>query len=281
MKSGEEIMTKKRTVFFISDGTGITAENLGKSLLTQFEQIPFEEVTVPYVDNVEKARQVVERINQTYEKEGLRPILFSTLANNELHKILATSQGLLLDFFQNYIEQLENELKITASHSIGKAHALDSSAYNTRIEAMNYALGNDDGLNTHNYNKADIILVGVSRSAKTPTCLYMALQYGIYAANYPFTEEDLDHLGLPSFLLPIKDRLFGLTIDAHRLHTIRTERRPNSRYASLDQCQKEVRMVENLFKKENIPYISTTSRSIEEIATIIINNKNLKRRLAK
>lgn len=274
-------MNTKRTVFFISDGTGITAENLGKSLLTQFEQVQIEEITVPYVDSVEKVQKLVEQINQVYQQDQCRPLVFSTLANSDLHKILANSQGLLLDFFQTYVEQLETELKTTASHSIGKAHALDDSAYSMRIEAMNYALGNDDGLNVHNYHKADVILIGVSRCAKTPTCLYLALQFGIYAANYPFTEEDIEHLDLPKFLQPLRDKLFGLTIDPYRLHHIRSERRPNSRYASLAQCEKEVHAVEDLFKKENIPFISSTSRSIEEISTTIINAKGLKRRLLK
>lgn len=270
-----------RTVFFISDGTGITVENIGKSLLTQFEEIPFIEVTIPYIDSLEKAEQAVQQINAAYENDQQKPLIFTTLVNEDIHKVIASSKGLLIDMFQSHITKLEEELNTQASHRIGKAHALDDSVYSRRIEAMNFALANDDGVNTHNYEMADVILCGVSRCAKTPTCLYLALQFGIYAANYPFTEEDIFHLSIPSFLKSVKHKLFGLTIDPKRLQAIRSERRPNSRYSSLEQCEKEVKEVEQFFKCENIPFISTTTRSIEEISATIINTKGLKRRLLK
>lgn len=272
---------KKRTVFFISDGTGITAEALGHSLLTQFEHIQFEEIIIPYVDTREKAERAVKQINEINQNNGCRPLIFSTLASLEIYQTMASSQGLLLDFFKTFIDPLEIELGTKSSHSIGKAHALDDGTYTTRIEAMNFALSNDDGANIHNYNRADVILLGVSRCAKTPTCLYLALQFGIFAANYPFTEEDIDDLHLPAFLHDFRHKLFGLTIDPHRLHAIRHERQPNSRYASLKQCENEVRAIELLYRRHKIPFTSTTSRSIEEISSTIINTKNLKRRLLK
>lgn len=270
----------KRTVFFISDGTGITAETLGHSLLTQFSHIEFDFVTIPYVDNAEKANAVIKQINEAAKKTHFRPLIFATLINPEIRKIITTCDGLLLDFFNTFINPLETELKTQSSPSVGRTHGLvDYTAYNTRIDAVNYALSHDDGVSTKNYNHADLILIGVSRSGKTPTCLYLALQFGIFVANYPFTEDDMTVLKLPDFLAQNRHKLFGLTIDKHRLHDIRSERRANSNYASLKQCEYEIEKVEALFQKEKIPFLSTTTRSIEEIATTILATTGVKRRL--
>lgn len=270
----------KRTVFFVSDGTGITAETLGHSLLTQFEQIQFEKITVPYVDTPQKAQAVIDRIDQTATQDGTRPLIFATLINPEIRALIATSKGLLFDFFNAFLDPLETELNSRSSHSIGRMHGVvDYNAYMTRINAVNYTLSHDDGLSTQNYGKADLILVAISRCGKTPTCLYLAMQFGIYAANYPFTEEDLENLNLPPILQQHRSKLFGLTIDPSRLHAVRQQRRPHSVYASLEQCQFEVKKVEKLFQRENIPYLSSTARSIEEIASSILVTMGIKRRL--
>lgn len=269
----------KRTVFFISDGTGITAETLGHSLLTQFADIPFEKITVPYIDTPTKAEETVLQINHTAE-HGLKPLIFATLVNPEIRTILAKSKGLLFDFFKTFLDPLEAELQTRSSHSIGRMHGMvDYNAYMTRINAVNYALSHDDGLSTQNYSKADLILMGVSRCGKTPTCLYLALQFGLYAANYPFTEEDMGNPGLPQALTAYRAKIFGLTIEPERLHKIREERRPNSRYSSTVQCHDEIKKMEALLIKEKIPYLNTTTRSIEEIATSILAKLNIKRRL--
>lgn len=270
----------KRTAFFISDGTGITAETLGHSLLTQFEHVHFEKVTVPYVDTIAKALTVIDRINQTAIQDGARPIIFATLVDQEIRELISTSQALLLDFFNTFLNPLEVELNTKSSHNVGRMHGLvDYDAYMMRINAVNYTLSHDDGIGTQNYRAADIILIGVSRCGKTPTCLYMALQFGVYAANYPFAEEDMENLQLPSFLEDHRSKLFGLTIDPKRLSLIRNERRANSRYASFEQCQLEVRKVEELFRNEKIAYLSSTTRSIEEIAATILATREFKRRL--
>lgn len=270
----------KRTVFFISDGTGITAETLGHSLLTQFENLAFEKITIPYIDTLIKANEIVSRINQTAERDQIKPLIFATLANPEIREIIGNSQGLLLDFFKTFLAPLEAELKTTSSHNIGRMHGLiDHTAYTTRINAVNYTLSHDDGLSAQNYDKADLILIGVSRCGKTPTCLYLALQFGTFAANYPFTEDDMAELKLPNALQKYKSKLFGLTIEPERLHAIRQERRPDSRYASLAQCELEVKKVEQLLQSEQIPYLSTTARSIEEIATSVLATMGIKRRL--
>lgn len=270
----------KRTVFFISDGTGITAETLGHTLLTQFDKVEFEHTIIPYVNTVKKAHAAVKKINLIAENDGTRPIVFSTLVNPKIRSVIATSNGLLLDFFKTFMDSLEQELKIQPTPHVGHMHGLvDYKAYMMRIEAVDYSLNHDDGLRSQNYDQADLILIGVSRCGKTPTSLYLALQHGLFVANYPFTEDDLNHLKLPDCLKPYHAKLFGLIIDPMRLHLIRQERRPNSRYASLAQCKFEVREVENFYQHEKIPYLSSTTRSIEEMASSILATLGLKRRL--
>ncbi len=261
----------KRNVFFISDGTGITASHLGNSLLTQFEGIEFDQYTIPYVDTIDKAHKVAERINNAYQRDGYKPLIFATIVNPEVHQILSRCDGVLLDFFQTFIGPLETELHQESSHTIGRTHGVKNyNQYMLRINAVNFALASDDGVNHKAYDQADVILVGVSRCGKTPTCLYLALHHGLYAANYPFTIEDMGAIALPKFLRPHKPKLFGLTIEPERLQQIRQERRPNSDYASLNRCQKEVKEVENLLRQEQIPFVNTTTRSIEEIAAEIV-----------
>jgi len=272
-------MTRKRTVFFISDRTGITAETLGHSLLTQFE-VELEQVTLPFVDNPERARLALRHIEDANRASGERSIVFSTVIDGEVRAILRSADAVMFDFFETFIEPLEQELKMPSSHMVGRSHGMvDNTMYDVRIDAMNYALNHDDGVTTHHYSQADVILVGVSRTGKTPACIYLALQYGVYAANYPLTEEDLVRPGLPRLLEPHRAKLYGLTIKPERLERIRGQRRPNSRYASLRQCQYEIARAETMFRREKIPYINTTSMSIEEIATTILHDRKLKRRL--
>ena len=270
----------KRTAFFISDGTGITAETLGQSLLAQFENIQFTKLLRPYVDTVEKARDMVQQINAAAEKDAARPIIFDTVVNDEIRRELAKSQGYMIDIFSTFLAPLEQELGDGSSYSVGKTHSIQHNThYKDRIDAVHYAMDNDDGARTHHYAQADIILVGVSRCGKTPSCLYMALQYGIRAANYPLTEDDMERLQLPKALKEHKHKLFGLTFGPARLQGIRNDRRPNSRYSSFAQCEFEVREVENLFRKENIPYINSTHFSVEEISAKILMQMGIERRL--
>lgn len=270
----------KRKVFFVSDRTGITSEMFGQSLLSQFEQIEFDENTLPYVDSQKKAEQAVAEIEKAHQQTQLRPIVFDTIVQPEIRKVIQQSSALVLDFFHTFIGPLETELGVSSSFRVGKTHSLaNSEAYDSRIAAVNFALNNDDGASTIHYDQADIILVGVSRCGKTPTSLYMAMQFGIKAANYPFTEDDMEKLVLPISLKKHKHKIFGLTINPNRLHEIRTERRANSRYASLKQCQFEVREVESLYRKEKIKHLNTTTRSIEELATKILAATGIKRKV--
>jgi len=269
-----------RTVFFVSDQTGVTVEMLGNSMLTQFDGVPFNRITVPFVDSVDKAREVAATIDDIADREGHRPIVFASLVQDEVREPLLECKGVVLDFFEAFLGPLETELATKSSHALGRAHGMsDSEGYNLRIEATNYAMAADDGHGTERYDQADIILIGVSRTGKTPTCLYLALQYGVFAANYPLAEDDLEASGLPRSLAAYRDKLYGLTIVPKRLRQIRLERRSMGRYATMQQVNYEIRAAEALFKRFAVPCIDTTSSSIEEIASTILNDTGIERRV--
>lgn len=270
----------KRAVFFLSDRTGITVEMMGQSLLTQFESVEFEQTNLPFIDTVEKAQAAVEQINTAAKEFDSKPLVFSTLIDEEVRNIIAQSEGVLFDMFNTFTPLLEKELGITSSHTMGRTHGMGIySSYKARIDALNFALNNDDGSSLKHFPKADIILLGVSRSGKTPTCLYLALQYGILAANYPLVDDDLESTKLPKVLEPYRQKLFGLTIAPERLEQIRTERRSGGSYSSAKQCQFEVNAVERIYKAQQIPFLDTSAVSIEEIATTILQTTHLKRKL--
>lgn len=259
-----------RPVFFVSDGTGITAETIGNSLLTQFGAVPFERQRLPFVDTLEKARQAVGLIQAAGLRHGVQPIVVNTVVNGDVAHALADSGALILDVFEPFMAPLEAALGQKRQPKVGQAHALiDFDAYERRMDATNFALTHDDGTDL-DYDEADVLLVGVSRSGKTPTCLYLALHYSLRAANYPLTPDDLEADLLPEKLRRHRRKLFGLTIDPHRLQRIREERKPGSRYATLEVCKREVSIAEGMFQREQIPVLSTTHTSIEEIASKIV-----------
>ncbi len=271
-------MQEKRTVFFLSDRTGITAESLGHTLLTQFDVTEFKQMTLPFINTPDKARAAVDYINQAAQESGKRPIIFSTTVNDEIRGLVRGANALFLDLFDTYLGPIEQELHLHATHVEGRAHGqADSEAYRTRMDAMNYALVHDDGATTKDFTKADVILIAPSRCGKTPTCIYLAMQYGVYAANYPLTEEDLEKTRLPGFLTAHKNKLFGLISNPERLHQVRSERRPGSRYASLQQASYELRQAEQLYKQHAVPHVDSTNMSIEEMAVTIMQDKKLRR----
>ncbi len=268
----------QRTVFFISDGTGITAETFGNSIMSQFA-VRSRHVRRPFIDTADKAHQVLREINHTADAEGQRPIVFITLVSPEILSILkdgsagVEQKGLVLDMFNTFIEPLEAEFGMTSNHRVGRfADVSKSQEYTDRIEAINFSLAHDDGQSSKNLASADVILVGVSRSGKTPTSLYLAMQHGIKAANYPLIPEDFDRGNIPSTLAPYKQKCFGLTIDPERLSHIRNERRPGSKYAAVENCRYEVREAETMMRREGIAWLSSTHKSIEEIATTILRD---------
>ena len=262
--------TQTRIVFIVSDGTGITAENFSKSILAQFET-SFKHIRVPFVDSVDKAHDAVSSINQAASTYEVQPIVFTTLVNSELNAIVAKANGLILDMFQTFVAPLEEALGMKSTHAMNRLHHnADTDAYKNRIEAINYSLAHDDGQSNQNLADADVILVGISRVGKTPTSLYLAMQYGLKAANYPLIPEDFERGRLPKDLAPFIHKIFGLMIDAERLSEIRNERRPGSNYAKLENCRYEINEATAMMKKESIPWVVTTSKSIEEIATTVL-----------
>ena len=269
----------KRTVFFVSDSTGITAETLGNALLSQFDAIEYNKVSLPFTADLEQAEAVVREINQVTASTTQRPVVFSTLSNPKLYDVIRGSSALVLDLFSVFLGPLEEEFQLGPTHAMGRYHGMtDRAHYEVRIEAVDFTLSHDDGASFHHYDQADLILIGVSRSGKTPTSIYLAMQFGIRAANYPLTSDDLDRERLPEVLMPHLKRLYGLTIDPQRLRQIRQIRRPDSSYASLSRCRKEVHAVEQLFNQKRIPFLDTSHISIEEIASRIMRDSDLKRR---
>lgn len=265
-----------RTAFYISDGTAITSEVFGHALLSLFP-VDFQHDTISFVETVEQAIEAREKINRAAKHSGEKPLVFHTFVNPEIREIIDQCDGIIYNFLEHFVSPLEQELGVSAKPKAHRTHSIHENSYDNRIDAVNYSLANDDGSNITNYEQADLILVGVSRSGKTPTSLYLALQYGIKTANYPFIDDDMEDLSIPEFLKPYKKKLFGLTIDASRLMDIRDGRLANSRYSSSRQCRMEVREVEKLYKKERIPFINTTKLSVEEITAKILAETGLQR----
>ena len=273
-------MPDRRTVFFVSDRTGITAEMLGNSLLSQFEGLSFHRQTIPFVDTPEKIDEILRRIDENAAAEGRRPLVFSSIVDDAMSAQLGRANALVLDLFQVFIAPLESELGAKSSHAAGRTHGIANSLeYFARMEAINFTQAHDDGATTRGLAKAQLILIGVSRCGKTPTALYLALQFGILTANFPLTPDDFVDKKLPASILPHRDKLFGLTIDPERLQQIREARRPASKYASLENCRYEVHQAEVLMQREKVATLDTTARSIEEIATTILHRAGLQRHI--
>jgi regulator of PEP synthase PpsR (kinase-PPPase family) len=267
---------RRRTAFFLSDGTAITAETLGRSLIAQFETVRFSQQSLRFVNTPERALEAQRKINETAVVDGERPVVFSTLVMPDLRSVVMQSNALYLDIFATFIDPLEQELESRSSLSLGRFHGLtDTVAYSSRIDAVDFTVSHDDGSTTKHLEQADIIIIGISRTGKTPTCLYLSLQYGIRAANFPITEDDLEHPRLPNSLVPFRDKLLALSTDARRMQQIRQERYANSRYASFEQCDYEIRQSEALYRRLGIPTLHTTLKSIEEIAATIVDRAGL------
>jgi len=269
----------QRTVFFISDGTAITTETLGHSLLTQFPDVEFRQVRIPFVGDSDKARDAVLKINAACKKDGAKAIVILSIVDKETRQIVRNSDAITLDLFADFIITLEQALGVKRQATVGQVHSVANlERYEERMEATNYALNHDDGISL-SYDHADLILVGISRSGKTPTCLYMGLHFGVKAGNYPLTGSDLEEQRLPGFLRRHRKKIIGLMIDADRLAQIRETRRPSSRYASLKNCHWAVDAAESLLRAEGIPIFHTTHSSIEEIASRVLLQLGLQREM--
>lgn len=266
-----------RHVFFVSDGTGITAETLGNTLLTQFEGVSFDKTSLPFISTVEKARVTADFIDHIAASGGPRPLVFSTTVSDAVRAVLRNCNALFIDLFDTYIHGLETELGVAPTHAQGRAHSANSRKYDARIDAINYSLEHDDGQSVRDLSKAELILIAPSRCGKTPTTLYLAMQHGIYATNFPLLDEDLEKPALPKSLLGFESKLFGVTSEPERLSQVRNERRPGSRYASIAQCSYELRQAETLYRKLQIPSVNSANMSIEEMAATVLHEKGLRR----
>ena len=273
---------KTRQIFIVSDGTAITAETLAHSILTQFPDLHYHQTRIPFVNSVEKAVDTAHRINAVEREEGLRPIIFTTFVEPDIMRTFnELVSGHIIDLFRKFVGPLETELGMKSEHSIGQTHRIrDDEKYQRRIAAIDYTLQHDDGQTNRGLDEADVILVGVSRSGKTPTSLFLAMQFDIKVANYPLIPEDFDRGTLPEALLPLRSKLFGLSIAPERLSEIRNERRPGSRYASLPNCQQEIHDAEDLMHREGIRWLNSTTKSIEEISATIMSELGLDKRKA-
>ena len=261
----------RRSVFFVSESTGITAETLGHSLLAQFDGVEFETSYQPYINTPERALELAERFGQLTLEDGHRPIVFATMVDREVSDILRGSSCYYIEVFDAFMDGLSGELGLPPTRKPGQSHGLRNlEMYDKRIDTINFAMANDDGIRLDNFAEADMILIGVSRSGKTPTCLYLAMHYGLRAANYPLTEDDFSKDEIPFQLLPFRHKMFALTIDPVRLHKVRETRRPGSEYASLPRCQAELRQANRMYGRLGIPVFDTTSQSIEELAARLV-----------
>lgn len=260
-----------RTAYFISDGTGITAEAFGNAILAQFD-VSFSSIRLPFIDSIDKAHQAIHKINSRYELDKKKPIVFTTLVNPDIQILLhRTCKGMIMDMFSTFLHPLEEELGAKSLHRVGRfVDISQSQAYSDRMEAINYTLLHDDGQTNRDLKSADVILIGVSRSGKTPTSLYLAMQHGMKVANYPLIPEDFERKRLPPALDEHRKKLFGLTILPERLSAIRNERRPGSKYAELTNCRYEVAEAEAMMRRAGVTWLSTTTKSIEEISTTIL-----------
>lgn len=265
------------SVFFISDGTGITAETLGNTLLTQFPEQRFVRATIPFVNSVDYARSVVRHIDSLAVSQPT-PLVFSTVVSDEIRAELLTSKALVIDLLGEHTHKLEQTLQVSASHSPGRAHGQgDLERYNTRMHAVEFAIEHDDGQSLRALDRADVILIAPSRCGKTPTTMYLALQHGLFVANYPLIHEDFLTQDLPAPLAGLTGKCFGLLSNPQRLSEIRSQRRPGSKYASLDQCRFELRNAEELYLRYDIPFVNSANKSIEEMSSIILHSLSLKK----
>jgi len=272
--------SQSRDVFYVSDGTAITCETVGHVVLGQFP-FPANEKTFPFIESSDKLSELIRQIELSYSRNGVRPLVFFSMVVPELRERLLNAPAYCYDVLDSIVQRVKDDIQmepvpqLQRSRSVGK----DTNTYFDRIAAIEYTLAHDDGVSLKGLEQADIILLGVSRSGKTPTSLYMAMQFGLRVVNYPFIADDIRALRLlPEFEMH-RHKLFGLTIDAERLTEIRENRLAGSNYASTQQCQTELATVEGLFRREAIPYINTSSLSVEEISTRILEKSGLKRRL--
>jgi len=256
-------------IFILSDGTGKTAEQTINAALTQFVKM---ETEVKLFPEVRTEKQVKEIFMEAAEVGGF--IVHTVVSDQMRNFILRTGQlhnVETIDLMGPLLAQLSLQFANAPSEKPGLFRQLNK-AYFQRIEAMEFVLRHDDGQRVHELDKAEIVLIGVSRTFKTPLSIYLAYK-GWFVANVPII---LD-FGLPPkiFDLPL-NRVFGLTTDARNLSVLRRVRHDHlggatGDYANINHIQRELKYMESIFKKRpDWPVIKVTNKPIEEIATEIL-----------
>lgn len=265
--------TPATPVFFVAGGTGISAETLGNMMLQQFPSVRFVREKLPFIKTVQQANDALAQLDAA-KTSLVTPLVFSTVAVEEIREILSRTQCAFIDLFGSHLDIVERVLHVNAAHNASSPHGVsDQGLYDARMKAVEFAIEHDDGQSLRQLDKADLILTAPSRCGKTPTTMYLALQYGLRVANYPLVEEDFQTGGLPRPIAPYADKCYGILSTAIRLSQVRSERRPGSAYATLAQCTYELRRAEALFRAHRIPYINSAAMSVEEMAATILQTR--------
>jgi len=271
------VATTPQDVYYVSGSTAILAEDMGKALLAQFQGILFREEKIPFIHTPEDAHKALEHILQ--QSEGNPPLVFCTIMDQATRDVFNCPQVRFFDIFLNTLELLEQALGTPALREPGYSRHFTLSRMNKRVDAIHFSLEHDDGTRPAEYDEAEIILVGVSRSGKTPASIYLATHMELKSANFPLTEDHLHQHELPKEIVRNRKRAVGLTCSPQYLHTIREKRYAGSTYASLATCTRELQQANRLYIRHNLKVINVEGRSIEEIAVqaiqaIGLNKKN-------
>lgn len=257
-------------VFFLSDSTGISAETMGNALLIQFPDLVFERTTIPFIGTVEAAREVVAILDEAMDGP-VTPLAFTTAAEDHIRHELLQTRAPIIDLFDSHMERVEEVLGHRGVREASRLHGVgDIKRYNTRMAAVEFTIEHDDGQSLRALDRADVVLIAPSRCGKTPTSMYLALQHGLFVANYPLVDEDLESHELPRPVRELADRCFGITTTVERLSRVRNERRPGSRYAEPAQVRWELRQAGALYAANGIPVIDSSTKSVEEMAALVL-----------
>lgn len=268
------VMHKTRDVYYLSGSTGILAKDMGKALLCQFPEIHFKEELIPFIHTEVEAQKAIEKIRA--QSTGETPLVLSTLLSKELNAVFNSPDIEFLNIFDQFLVQFENFLQKKALWASGASRYPNDRTMIRRVEAIHYCIDHDDGNSTKDYDKAEIILIGVSRSCKTPVSVFLATQMGIKTANYPLIRDGTDSFKLPPYLVRNKKKIVALSTSPQLLHQYREHRYADSKYAKLSTCRDELNKANMLYMDHRIPIVMSDGKSIEETATQVTQQLNLK-----
>ncbi|WP_028582415.1 pyruvate, water dikinase regulatory protein [Desulfogranum japonicum] len=253
-----------KNVYYISGSTAILAEDMGRALLAQFSGFRFKEEKIPFIHTVAEAEEALNRILDQCKEE--KPLLFCTIMDQHTRDVFNHPDVLFFDIFLETLEKVETSLGVCALREPGYSRHFTMSKMTKRVDAIHYSLEHDDGTKPKDYDIADLILVGVSRTGKTPVSIYLATHMELKAANFPLTADHLGKHELPKEIVKNKSRAIGLTASPRYLHEIREKRYHGSTYASLDTCTRELQQARQLYRRYDLKTLNVEGRSIEELA---------------